>query len=655
MNVMNIKHYLSAAAALALFAACSDYDPGISENAVNMTDAEIATIKEYTANFVERYGEMDPNHTWGFGELADMDEMGTRASEPRSNEWVKVVTGKGQKKDELGRPLYKGEGGTTTTEQYYTDWEGNQQERDPVPLYDGDVPIAFEKHTGAVAIPGFPVRNYYLSSDYKTSETVQYEGTQIPENKQGWYHFRFANSNKEEWFPSEESILQYMRDNHINDGIIPLGDVASCNTLTDAEVADVYAEFSKKWQGSNPAIDLKSYFVQQVWVGKEQYPYTNQDGSTGTMTAGKDNMDYLVAYGTDYTASDNEHFYNFNGANFSSGSGGMMLIYNSNTKNFAYHNSWMDEKDTNPGASTMWDHFRLVELHGNYYVGFDFESKGEYNKNIPRDHIYNDWIVKIIPGEGTILFDDQEPFEEEETVNEERVKRVSRRVMCEDLGETDDFDFNDVVFDVEYAQAQTGSVTYKVTGVRNKSTQEVISETRVVISESWRPKDGNDTWTGTITLRASGGTLPIYIENFDGTQYECHEKMGGTKMSETLYNPINVGTNLTKDAVTLPSVSGLTAEQTNPDDINIYVYTKSGEHAENKLTLPSIKGMQKFGTDIAPQKLCVPVITRWMKERKQIETTYDHFRDWVNKESDYDFGKAKDWTKYELKNTGNLF
>ena len=67
MNVMNIKHYLSAMAALAMLAACSDYDPGMSENAVDLTDAEIETIQEYTANFVERYGEMDPNHTWGGG------------------------------------------------------------------------------------------------------------------------------------------------------------------------------------------------------------------------------------------------------------------------------------------------------------------------------------------------------------------------------------------------------------------------------------------------------------------------------------------------------------------------------------------------------------------------------------------------------------
>lgn len=52
MNVMNIKHYLSAMAALAMLAACSDYDPGMSENAINLNEAEEQLINEYTANFV---------------------------------------------------------------------------------------------------------------------------------------------------------------------------------------------------------------------------------------------------------------------------------------------------------------------------------------------------------------------------------------------------------------------------------------------------------------------------------------------------------------------------------------------------------------------------------------------------------------------------
>lgn len=629
---MNIKHFLSAAAALTMLAACSDYDPGESANAIDLTDAEIKTIKEYTANFVNRYGEMDPNHTWGFGQLAGLDEMGTRQSEPNSNEWVTVIKGKGQKKNDDGEPLYyDSHNGNkeTTVSGAWEDWGASGLhwvDYTPVPLYDGDVPIAFERHEGAVVIPGFPVQNYYLSAQYNTepegdpTKPVRYTETGTPEIHQGQYHIKFPNHEGEFWFDSEEAILQYMRDNHINETeVIPLGDVASCNTLTDAEVADVYAKFSEEWHGTNPTIDLKSYYVQQIWKGTATYTYKNQDDSNGTVVGGE-KMDYLVAYGENYSAGDAEHFYNFNGSNFSSGDGGMMLIYDSNTKNFAYHNSWMDEKNTNPGASTMWDHYRLVELHGNYYVGFDFESIGEYDKNIPRDHIYNDWIVKIIPGEGTI----DEP--------DERTHTLQRRVMCEDLGETDDFDFNDVVFDVKYTRKE-----------------------RKDDSGNWVPV-GDGTWTGQITLRASGGTLPIYIENFNGQKYECHEQMGGTKMSETLYYPINVGTNSDKDAVSLNPVSGLTDAQTDPDLINIYVYSNDGERAGNELKLPSNKGDQKFGEDLAPQKLCVPVGTRWMKERQQIEWTYDHFRDWVSDQNgEYNFGEAKDWTTYGLKDTSKLF
>lgn len=642
MNVMNIKHYLSAAAALAMFAACSDYDPGMSNQVADLTDAEIETIKEYTENFVERYGEMDPNHTWGFGEIGE--EMETRASNPKSNNWITYDLGKVQG-TQNGQLLWKDEEGNPTTQRY----RDGVYERQPYYLYGGNDVVRDFTIPEGVKIPGFPVQNYYLSSEYNTesvgdpTKPVRYSETTNPQNRTGWYHCKFPNENIEHWFENKDAVISYMQGNNPTNTryneVIPIGDVAQCNTLTDAEVADVYAEFSKVWTGTNPKIDLKSYFVQQVWCGNAQYipvvDGVNQDAITGS-----EHMDYLVAWGA--TAGDNEHFYNFNLSNYSNNNKGMMLIYDSNTKNFAYKNSYTT------GDQVMWNHYRLVYLHGNYYVGFDFESVGEGDKDIPADHIYNDWIVKIIPGEGTITFDEEEPFEYEETVTKERVKRVSRRVMCEDLGETDDFDFNDVVFDVEYSQVQTGSITYKVTGVKKKSTGEVLSQTRVVKSESWGPKNGNNTWTGTVTLRASGGTLPIYIQNFNGDRFECHEKMGGTKISgTTLYHPINVSAGLAKDAVELPSISGLTS--TNPDNIHIYVYNANGTRAGRDITYPTKVALQQFGTNAAPQKICMPTDVRWLKERCQIERAYPHFRNWVEKErSDFGFGNEHDWTREEI-------
>ena len=596
---MNIKHYLSAAAALAMLAACSDYDPGMSENAVDLTDAEIETIQEYTANFVERYGEMDPNHTWGFGELADMEEMGTRLSDPKSNMWI----------------TYTKENGTGVV-----DFQIN----------------------GDIKIPGFPVENYYLSSSYNTepegdptkpAQNVRDVTTNTPQNREGWYHCRFPHENQDRWFENKADLISYMQEHHF-DEVIPVGDVAVCNDLSDAEVADVYKVFSEPWHGTNPTIDLKSYFVQQVWHGDAQYPYWNQDKRTAAANSevdyktlepsgyviGGEKMDYLVAKGEGWTAGDNEHFYNFNASNYSNNQGGMMLIYNSNTQNFAYFNSLQlgssEEK-------TIWNHFRLVELHGNYYVGFDFESvmKGDtdYDKDIPRDHIYNDWIVKIIPGEGTI----GEP--------DEHTRTIKRRVMCEDLGSTFDFDFNDLVFDVQYTREEK-----KVDG-------------------NWVPKNSDGLWDATITLQAVGGTLPIYITNFDGTEYDAHELMGGTLSENGTYSPVNVGTGATHDPVTLDMVR-VESTNTNPDNIVIRVTSPDKvERGADKVTtmiLPSPSGRQSFGENLAPQKICMPVDVRWTKEYQQIEWAYPHFAEWVQKQNGAaGFGNESDWTRTDVDET----
>ena len=639
MNVMNIKHLFSAAAALSLLAACSDYDPGLSEEVVDLTDEELATINEYTANFVARYGEIDPNHTWGFGELGE--EQSTRASDPNSNMWVKVETGKVPKRDENGNIIYK-------------------DEVNPELEYDGnnvaiDIVINTDASHGMTEIPGFPVSNYYLNAS--VHHVDGYSGT----NLNGYYHVAFPNvyengNLKEFWFASKDELLEYMRQNRYTE-VIPLGDVARCNTLDDAEVADVYAEFSKKWTGTNPAMNLKTYFVQQVWRGTAAYTGTPQGGGSPQTFIGAQQMDYL---GASDDNTDLDHFYNYNNANFSNGQSGMMLIYNSTTDGFFFHGT-LD-------ANYYFENYRLVELHGNYYVGFDFESNGADEKALGRDYKYNDWIVKIIPGEGTIELpnDEYETTTSETRKEEERTYTYSRRVMCEDLGTTNDFDFDDVVFDVTYSQKQTRTAYYTTTTVKKNGS--VVSTTTVLNTSKttdWAPKNGDKTWTGQITLLASGGTLPIYVKNFDGTTYECHETLLGADASNlkvgNLYNPINVGHNVNNvDPKVLPAISGLSS--TNPDDIDVLVYSSKGERATTTTTyvLPKSVGGQYEkevdGGNKAPQKICVPVGTRWMREGQQIETVYTYFRNWVGSQnSEYNFGGSMDWTTQGLTNTGKLY
>lgn len=655
MNVMNIKHLFLAAATLGVFAACSDYDPGMSEKVIDYTDEELATIQEYTANFVERYGEIDPNHTWGFGDLGQT--LDTRQSDPNSNLWITITKGPIQETDE-GGPLY------------YYDWDGQriithatthtssgaEQPTYPLYKYNGDDRLLNFTVEDGKTIPGFPVHNYYLSNYYDPNDVNAGAGKisyPYDTKYEGWYHCRFASDNSENpqtWFPNKNALIAYAQEHRLYE-IIPLGDVAVCNDLDDPEVADVYAEFSEEWTGTNPDINLDTYFVQQVWKGTATYTDIENHGTI----IGGNQMDYLAAYGENYTATDDEHFYNFNYGDYSNGNNGMMRIYDSNTENFSYHNSYK--------SATIWNRYRLVYLHGNWYVGFDFALEdGTY-----ANHVYNDWIVKIVPGDGSSIDIPDEYTTETSTrnVTENRTNIASGRVMCEDLGTTNDFDFNDVVFDVTYTRAETRTATYTKTILKKKISEgnyKVISETEVLTSATdWTPTTPNGTWTGQITLLASGGTLPIYVQNFpNGQQFECHETLLGANASNLKvgekYNPINVGANVNNiSPVTLPPVSGLTS--TNPDNINIYVHApSSSDRATQTIVLPSAQGGQYENVSEAPQKICVPVGTKWMRESQQIEWTHTYFRNWVNKENDeYNFGRSMDWTTQGLVKTNLLY
>jgi hypothetical protein len=234
-------------------------------------------------------------------------------------------------------------------------------------------------------------------------------------------------------------------------------------------------------------VDWDCFFVQQVHKGTATYyarnQYNNDDYTQGLKEnaqplVGSDHMDYLYTLTTkkevvtcwspyeseiQTVAPYEDHIFDFNNSN-SEDYGGRMLMVNSNTNVFGYYSS---------EDSQSHRHFRMeyIEPYG-YFVGFDFSGEGSNpNQDIKRDYIYNDWIVKIVPGKGMPLAD--------------------LRVICEDLNagtEKSDFDFNDVVFDVYYGAA---------------------NEAKVV-------------------LRAAGGTLPVKVAGVN-----VHEKMGDARMINT--------------------------------------------------------------------------------------------------------------------------
>lgn len=226
--------------------------------------------------------------------------------------------------------------------------------------------------------------------------------------------------------------------------------------ITEDELNAVLAVFNEKGaEHYTSLIDWQNFYVQQV--------YTGPNGDKMTELAST--VDYTVTVNTIcwwpleqetiVTQVDpfDDIFNNFNNGDNNTWDG-CMLMFNSATKDF----SW---KTVQSGGPRYYGHWRMEKINGNYYVGFDHEAirnaSANDNEEDVRDYIYNDWIVKLVPG-----------------IGQEDPVTYKARIICEDLSvdNSTDFDFNDAVFDVTYT---TGT-----------------------------PKM-------TVVLRAAGGTIPLYV------------------------------------------------------------------------------------------------------------------------------------------------
>ncbi len=197
------------------------------------------------------------------------------------------------------------------------------------------------------------------------------------------------------------------------------------------------------------------------------------------------------------------------------------------------------------------------------------------NMAIPSDNTYTDWIIRIVPA---VAKDGPEPDPNNVCI------------IAEDLSAADDtdFDFNDVVFTVEYT-----------------------SET-----------------SATVTIYAAGGTLPLKV---DGK--EVHGLLGyGTPDPETgKYKMINTGAKADVNDVPTYSftVNGIQKSKRG-NDIKILVDKGSkndeGRYVEDWKELTATGGEPAaklcVGTDFATEK-------KWCDERESIKRKYPLFSQWV--------------------------
>ncbi len=390
---------------------------------------------------------------------------------------------------------------------------------------------------------------------------------------------RVANVNRNEWGTGNGN------GGHVQ---VPVN-------VTPDERTLVYNYFNRKREGAVNQYNIKwtDFFVSQVWKGSTVY----KDGN-GSAVVGSDKMNHLQcslqlranqgsidANGS--LAGSWEHINDFNNGSQWSGYGtieGHTYMQNSGTCDFAYHNS-VDSKYHNeyiiiPGAEID------ASLAGYYYVGFDFYATHpvgqEANKNmdVARDWYFTDWILRISPAD--FLY--------------------GRRIMAEDLiassltnVDKSDLDFNDVVFDI------------------------------VVLNE-WVAAQNANKRVAHITLRAAGGTKPLYLGQLDPA-YEVH-KLLGVDNEKTMINTHAQaqGEYKAQDGVA-------------PVQFTVILGDADWNSSYNYADFPIYVGGELLVAPLgkATHKLCVPTSTKWMNEKVIISTGYPKFTEYVNN------GTPADW------------
>lgn len=195
------------------------------------------------------------------------------------------------------------------------------------------------------------------------------------------------------------------------------------------------------------------------------------------------------------------------------------------------------------------------------------------------DNDFNDLVLAVIGNPDV----PQEKIIEEDQYEVKTC--VPKRYMIEDLGSIGDFDFNDIVVDVEDYTVETHKVTY----------ENGVIKTDEVISTASAPTKA--------VIRALGGTIDFELKIGDTTWKKSESEYVVT----TMYN--TQGTIDYDKVLAEFEVSGWVASDNN---ISVTVTEKSG----NVFTIT----FPKKGT--APMIIAVDPTQKWMGERKSVPSSW---------------------------------
>jgi hypothetical protein len=354
--------------------------------------------------------------------------------------------------------------------------------------------------------------------------------------------------------------------------------------LSAAELAELKGLFEKGVPTTNTEIfPYENYYVEQIYKGESSdVAYDKDNKPTNTSVTGSNQMDHLQARdGSNYT-----HINNFNyGKNetqmVDEGNGtryiGITLMENMSLNGITANNQFGYSESWGTKNNKFYNNYIMVQYKGEWYVGFDFEAHKDVNnpneaRDVNRDWNFTDWIVRISPAVHKVVDPD------------------NVCIIAEDLSAATatDFDFNDVVFTVEYTSNSSA----------------------------------------TITLYAAGGTLPLKVAG-----EEVHAKFGFPTPDPTTgkYKMINTGAKADENGI--PTVSWTVNnidKSKRGNDIKIEV--DKGEKNADGVHVPNWIELTATGGEPAA-KLCVgtdfATDGKWCEERESIKTKYPTFSAWV--------------------------
>ena len=210
------------------------------------------------------------------------------------------------------------------------------------------------------------------------------------------------------------------------------------------------------------------------------------------------------------------------------------------------------------------------------YIGIEDISAGA---PLPGDNDFNDLVLAVIGNPDV----PQEKIIEEDQYEVKTC--VPKRYMIEDLGSIGDFDFNDIVVDVEDYTVETHKVTY----------ENGVIKTDVVESTKSAPSKA--------IIRALGGTIDFELQIGD-TKWKKSES---DYVVTTMYN-----TQGTIDYDKVLAEFEVTGWNASDNNISVTVTEKSGNVVNIKFP--------KKGT--APMIIAVDPTQKWMGERVSVPSTW---------------------------------